>query len=124
MSEYVAGACNIGIAERRQRWVVSWIGLGFALVSGVGLFLADAPRGARLGLFLPLMVWAIGHVQARRSFCMAYGLMGTFNFDRIGKIKRVQDPQARRADRVMAIRILAEAFLYAVVTTGFIFILP
>jgi hypothetical protein len=124
MTEYIAGTCNIGKAEVRQRRVVSLIGLAIAVTSGISLFAADAPRGARLGLFVPLMVWAIGYVQARRGFCMAYGLLGTFNFDGIGRVKRVQDPVARKADRVMAIRILVEAALYAGVITAAIWLLP
>jgi hypothetical protein len=124
MTEYIAGTCNIGKAEIRQRRLVSLIGLAIAVTSAISLFAADAPRGARFGLFVPLMVAAVGYAQARRSFCMAYGLLGTFNFDGIGRVKRVKDPVARAADRVMAIRILGEASLYAGVLTAAIWSLP
>lgn len=123
MSEYVAGACNIGKAEIRQRRFISLVGLAFAVGSAASLLMADAPRGARFGVFVPLMVWAIGYVQARRGFCLAFGLMGTFNFEGIGRVKRVQDPLARKADRAMALRIFAEAAIYAsAVTVLFLFI--
>jgi hypothetical protein len=123
-SGYIPGTCNIGKAEIRQRWVVSLVGLGFAISSAVGLVVADAPPTARLAVFLPLMVWATGMVQARKKFCMAYGLAGTFSITGLGKISRVADPALRRIDRVAALRILAQAAVWAAAVTGAFVLLP
>ena len=122
--EYIPGTCNIGKAEIRQRRVVSLVGLGFAVSSAIGLITANAPREARWGLFLPLMVWAVGMVQAKRKFCFAYGLAGTFNFDRLGKVKRVTDPALRKIDRLMALRIVAESGAWALGVTIVFVLLP
>jgi hypothetical protein len=121
---YIPGTCNIGKAEIRQRQVVSLIGLAFAVTSAVGLIAADAPWQARLGVFAPLMVWAVGMVQARRKFCMAYGLLGTFNLARLGKVSRVTDPAMRRIDRIAALRILMESTLWAAAVTAVFVVLP
>lgn len=121
---YIAGTCNIGKAEIRQRQVVALIGLGFAVASFVGLISADAPKASRLGLFLPLMVFAVGAIQARRRFCLAYGLAGTFNFNRLGKMERVDDAEFRRADRKTALVILFQAAALAGALTLLAYLLP
>jgi hypothetical protein len=123
-SGYLPGTCNIGKAEIRQRWVVSLIGLGFAISSAVGLIAAGAPQAARLGVFLPLMVWATGMVQARKKFCMAYGLAGTFGLTGLGKISRVTDPALRRMDRIAALRILLQSAVWAAAVTAAFVLLP
>jgi hypothetical protein len=121
-TEYIPGSCNIGKAEIRQRQVVALFGLGFAVASGFGLLAADAPSAARWAVFMPLMVWAIGYMQARQRFCLAYGLLGTFNFERLGKMNRVVDPALRRLDRIAALQLMAKAAaLAAVVTAAFVF---
>lgn len=121
---YIPGTCNIGKAEIRQRQVVGLIGLGFALVSLIGMLTTDAPRAARVGLFVPFLVFAIGWLQARRRFCMAYGLAGTFNFERLGKINRVQDAEFRKADRRLALMIFAQSAALAAALTLVCFLLP
>ena len=90
--DYIAGVCNIGKAEVRQRLITSFIGLGFALAGASWLLSSDAPRAARWSLLFPLLVWAVGLVQARRRFCVAYGILGTFNFGKLGTVSRVSDP--------------------------------
>lgn len=121
---YIPGTCNIGKAEIRQRQVVALIGLAFAVVSLAGLLAADAPRISRAGLFLPLMVFSVGMVQARRRFCLAYGFAGTFNFGRLGKIERVDDSAFRKADRVMAVKVFAQSAAIAALLTLITFLLP
>lgn len=121
---YIAGSCNIGKAEIRQRQVVSLIGLGFAVASFVGLISADAPKASRFGLFLPLMVFAVGAIQARRRFCLAYGFAGTFNFNRLGKMERVDDAEFRKADRKTALVILFQSAALAGALTLLAYLLP
>jgi hypothetical protein len=123
-SGYIPGACNIGRPEIRQRQVVSLIGLAFALASAVGLVTANAPQGARWAVFVPLMVWAIGWLQARARFCLAYGLVGTFNFGSLGGISRVADPALRRMDRLAAARLMAQALALAGTVTVAFVLLP
>lgn len=121
---YIPGTCNIGKAEIRQRQVVALIGLAFALVSLAGLLATDAPRAGRLGLFLPLMVFSVGLVQARRRFCLAYGFAGTFNFGRLGKIERVNEAAFRKADRTMAMKIFAQSAALAGALTLVAYVIP
>lgn len=120
-NDYIAGVCNIGTAEVRQRLVTSFAGLGFALAVAVGLMVTDAPRAARWGVLIPLLIWAVGLVQARHRFCVAYGILGTFNFGPLGKVSRVNDPAFRRADQMTVLKLVGLSFVYAFAATlGFV----
>jgi len=107
--EYIAGSCNIGTGEIRRRQVVALAGAVISTTSLVGLISTDAARSARFSLFIPLMIFAIGFVQSRKKFCLAYGFAGTFNFGKLGQISRVSDPMAKKADRKTALTILAQS---------------
>jgi hypothetical protein len=125
MSQYVPGACNIGSREILRRRVVGIAALVFAMVSGYTLLAADEiGRTARLGIFFPLLVSAIGFIQARNKFCLAYGLAGTFNFGKIGDMERVFDAESKKSDRRKAIAILIQAALVAGLATALFVSLP
>ena len=122
--EYVAGSCNIGTGEVRRRQVVALAGAVISTTSLVGLLNTDAARNARFSLFIPLMVFAIGFIQSRKKFCLAYGFMGTFNFGKLGQISRVSDPISKKADRKTALTILAQSTALALGLTLATFALP
>jgi hypothetical protein len=117
-SEYIPGSCNIGKGEVQRRQFVAIIGLLFTITTAVGLLTTDASTGAKLTIFLPAMIFAIGFIQARKKFCLAYGFAGTFNFGKLGKISRVASEQDRRADQITALKILGQAVLLATAITA------
>jgi hypothetical protein len=123
-AQYIPGACNIGKGEIRQRQIVALIGLALSISSLIALISTSAPRGARLGIFVPLAVASIGWVQSRKKFCLAYGFMGTFNFGKLGQLSKVADDASRAADRKTALSILFQAGTYAVIATAIIYALP
>jgi hypothetical protein len=123
-STYVAGTCNIGQKEIRRRQFVALVGLFLSLSSLIALISAGTPRGARVGIFLPLMVAAVGYVQSRSKFCLAYGFAGTFNFGKLGDLSRVSNPQDKAADRATALKILGKSFLLASIATLVVLVLP
>ena len=122
--EYIAGSCNIGNGEVRRRQVVALAGAVISATSLVGLLNTDAARSARISLFFPLMVFAIGFIQSRKKFCLAYGFAGTFNIGKLGDIKRVASKEDRAADRKTALVILGKSFLLAAIATGVVLVLP
>ena len=122
--QYVAGSCNIGKAEVRQRQVVALIGLFLSVSALVGFITTDAAPSIRLGIFLPLAIFSIGFVQSRKRFCLAYGFLGTFNFGRLGKISRVADKAALAADRKTAVTILVQSLGLAALLTLIVYLLP
>ena len=123
-TEYIPGTCNIGAGEIRQRQFVAAICIVLFMAASIFLFVVDASRSARLALFFPLVVASIGWVQSRKKFCLAYGFMGTFNFGKVGQLSKVSDKGALRADRITALKILAQSLLYAVLITAVVYFIP
>jgi hypothetical protein len=122
--DYIPGTCNIGKGEIRRRQVVALAGAVISATSLIGLLSTDSARSARLSLFIPLMVFAIGFIQSRKKFCLAYGFLGTFNFGGLGQLSRVADPIAKKADRKTALTILLQSALLALGLTLATFLLP
>jgi len=123
-SEYIPGTCNIGKGEIRQRQIVALFGVFLTVFSATALLATDQARTSRLSIFVPALVFSIGFVQSRSKFCLAYGLAGTFNFERMGKITKVQSAEDRKADRKTAIAILLKSAALAALITAVFFVLP
>jgi hypothetical protein len=123
-SGYIPGTCNIGKGEIRQRQLVALFGIFLTVSSATALFATDQSRTSRLTIFIPALVFSIGFVQSRSKFCLAYGLAGTFNFERLGKITKVQSVEDRKADRKTAISILFKSAALAALITAVFLVLP
>jgi hypothetical protein len=106
---YRPGACNIGPAEIRRRQAAGVLGIVAALGVGALLLVFGAPPAARLLVALPLAAGFSGFLQARLHFCANYGWRGIRNLGAIGDIERVEDAEARRADRRKALAIFGTA---------------
>ena len=122
--EYIPGTCNIGKGEVRRRQLVALVGLFFSISTLLTFNTVDAPAEIRLGIFFPLMVTAVGFVQSRSKFCLAYGFAGTFNVGKLGDIRRVASKEDRAADRKTALVILGKSFLLAALATAVVLVLP
>ncbi len=123
-SEYIAGSCNIGKGEIRRRQTVALVGLFLVFFSASTIIGTEQSRFARLSIFLPAMIFAVGFIQARKKFCLAYGFAGTFNFGKLGSISKVQSEADKKADRKTAIKIFVQSALLAVAITAVFFALP
>ncbi len=121
---YIPGTCNIGKGEIRRRQVVALIGAVLSAFTLAGLISTNAAPGARLGIFIPLLVASIGWIQSRKKFCLAYGFMGTFNFGKLGQLSKVSDKSAQAADRKTALSILAQSLALATILTLIVYLLP
>lgn len=121
---YIAGSCNIGKGEIRRRQLIALIGLVLSLFTFAAFITAGTEPSLRLGIFIPLSVASIGWVQSRKKFCLAYGLMGTFNFGKLGQLSRVSDKDSLAADRKTALSILAQSLAISATLTLLIFLLP
>lgn len=118
MDTYQAGVCNIGGAEVARRRQVAILGGVLYLALAIYSIIQSFSPLASLLLFLPSSIFAIGFVQSRKRFCLAYGLMGTFNFQKLGSITKVEDKVALAADRKMALRIITQSMGIALILTA------
>lgn len=123
-SEYIPGSCNIGTGEIKRRQAVALFGLFLTIFSITTLLVTDQNKSSRLSIFIPAMIFSVGFIQSRSKFCLAYGLAGTFNFDRLGKISKVGSADDRMADRKTAVLILIKSVALAALITAVFFVIP
>ena len=123
-SEYIPGSCNIGTGEIRRRQAVALFGLFLTISSIATLLVTDQNKSSRLSIFIPAMIFSVGFIQSRSKFCLAYGLAGTFNFDRLGKISKVGSADDRMADRKTAVLILIKSVALAALITAVFYVIP
>lgn len=123
--EYRAGACNIGpqeIARRRRTGIaLLLVAIGVAL----SLLVIDAPAWTRIVVW-PLLAAAFTTLeQVRRRFCVAFGLAGVRNLGSdVGHPERVEEPEARAADRRTALLMVAYCALAAAMVTAVLVVVP
>jgi len=117
MSEYISGACNIGPAEIKRRKQGAYLGGALYLIVSISLIASDASRSTRLWVFLPAALFAVGYIQSKRKFCVAYGFLGIFNFEKLGKTTKIKVNQELKADRKYAIKLSVQALLLAIILT-------
>lgn len=120
MSEYISGACNIGPSEIKRRKQGAVIGGVLFLLTAILFTATNASSTTRLISFIPAMLFAVGVIQARRKFCVAYGFMGVFSFERIGATTKVKVNQELAADRKYAVKLLLQSVLAAAVLTSIV----
>jgi hypothetical protein len=123
MTDYVAGSCNIGPSEIHRRYQVAITGGVLYSLLAIFLIASDQSTSTRLIAFAPAMLASVGFIQARNRFCFAYGLMGVFNFDTAGNVKKIKDPEALKADRTNALKIIVKSLLLASLMTALVVIL-
>ena len=117
MSEYISGACNIGPAEIKRRKQGAYLGGALYLIVSISLIASDASKSARLWVFLPAALFAVGYIQSKRKFCVAYGFLGIFNFEKLGKTTKIKVNEQLKADRKYALKLSIQALLLAIILT-------
>lgn len=123
-SNYQPGVCNIGPGEIRRRQSVAAIGAVLTIALAFFLISGHHPKASRASIFIPAMIFAVGWIQSRRKFCLAFGFMGTFNFGKLGELSKVADKDDLARDRATALSILSQAIVLAIAITGLVLLIP
>ncbi|MEN9679744.1 MAG: hypothetical protein RLZ57_873 [Actinomycetota bacterium] len=108
--DYVSGACNIGQQEIKRRYQTA--------IFGAALYLIFAIVGWQNFIFVPALIASIGFVQARKKFCVAFGLMGVFNFGATGITQKVAGKKELSEDRKYAVSVLVQGILLTAALTA------
>jgi hypothetical protein len=109
VSQYEAGVCNIGPSEVARRRQVAYLG-GALYISFVAVAIfKNFSSVSTIAALFPALIFSVGLIQSRRKFCLAYGLMGSFNFAKLGSLTQVEDQMSLKADRSTALSILAQS---------------
>jgi len=113
---YIPGVCNINKKEIAYRRKAGYVGVGVALVLFGILLGLKLSKWTRLILFLPLYIGAIGFLQAKNKFCVAYGAEGKQNANEDStEATAVSDHAARARDKIKARSLNLQV---AVITLG------
>lgn len=116
---YIPGVCNINHAEIAYRRKASYVGLALFVIVAIVLFALDINRWARLILFVPAFIAAIGFLQAKNKFCVSYAASGQQNAtDGSKSASTVSDAAAHGKDKARAQAMNTQAALAAVVATA------
>lgn len=103
---YIPGVCNIGpkeIQRRKRTMIFSFL---FMMALASVLYFFDVGKIWRLAISIPAIAFAISFQQWRSKFCIAFGIMGVFNFEEIGTYHSIVDDKAREKDRARALQII------------------
>ena len=103
--EYVSGACNIGQQEIKRRYRTA--------IFGAGLYIIFAAAGWGKFIFIPALIGSVGFIQGRKKFCVAFGLMGVFNFGATGITQKVTGTKELSEDRKYAMSVLLQSIALA-----------
>ncbi|MFB6117950.1 hypothetical protein [Halosegnis sp.] len=114
--QYSPGVCNIGPAERQQRYRYAAASIVAAVVYAGTVVFADAPPVLLIGLAVPVALATEWLLQARRSFCATLALAGRYAFD--GATGQVETPANRRVDQVTAVRFVAVGIVAGLFAAG------
>jgi hypothetical protein len=123
-TNYVPGVCNINTAEIKQRRNAGYFGIGLFIIMFIGLVALDFNQLARLTLFVPAFIAAIGLLQAQQKFCVGYGAAGLQNADEGNSQASQVAKEAAAKDKARARRINMQAAGIAVVLTAIAVALP
>ena len=120
MSEYIAGACNIGPSEIKRRRQGALIGAVLFAITTLLFVITDAPTTTRILAFIPALLFAVGMIQSRKRFFVAYGFLGVFSLEKLGATTKISINQDLKADRKYAIKLLLQSVATAAVLTALV----
>ncbi|HKS40722.1 MAG TPA: hypothetical protein VJX74_08890 [Blastocatellia bacterium] len=113
---------NIGPREQFKRSLLGKVALIASVALTFVLIAYGVPRLARLVIFFPLWMAALGYFQAREKTCIALAARGTCNMD-TGE-QKIEDPMRKAKLREKARKIHLRALVLAVVLTLLILAFP
>lgn len=124
-SQYIPGTCNLNLDEIAYRRKAGYLGAGIFFAVLILLLTFEAPRTARLALFLPAWIAAIGYLQAKHKFCVAYGAAGEQNATpgstKADKVSNVADALK---DKLRARQINIQALAYGAIAALVTLLIP
>lgn len=117
--------CNINKAEVAYRKKAMWLGIGVSAVLLIVLVALSAPVLTRLVLFVPIYVAAIGYLQVKNKFCVAYGASGKQNASEGSEVATtIEDDAALAADKKKTRTMNLQAFGISLVVLVIALLIP
>lgn len=113
-SAYVPGVCNINKNEIAYRRKSGYFGLAATAGMFLVLYFLNINELIRLVLFVPAYISAIGFLQAKNKFCVAYGASARQNAtEKSSSATVVTDTVAILRDKIKARSLNIQAVIIA-----------
>lgn len=122
-TNYIPGVCNINPAEIRRRRYSGIFGIATALFGLIAFIYLHASWYYYIALFIPLFTGALGLLQAKHKFCVAYASTGKQHADSTG-VQTISNADARSTDQIKARLIYIKSFLIAASATFLLCFIP
>ncbi len=122
--EYIPGKCNLGTEEIEMRRRKAKIGLMLTLLSIIAIQIFHPSLNYRLLIFIPLFYSILCYYQAQQKFCVAFGIIGIYNFEKLGKSKRVLENEFKNKDIKNSWLIILKSFLLSFLIVAIYYFLP
>ena len=117
--------CNINKAEVAYRKKAMWFGVGLSVVLLAVMVGLAVPIAVRVLLFVPIYIAAIGYLQVRNKFCVAYGASGKQNAtDGSDTALEVAEAEAKAADKKKSQKMNLQALGITIVVLVLILFIP
>ncbi len=123
-NDYIPGKCNLGTEEIEMRSRKAKIGLMLTLLSIIAIQIFHPSLNYRLLIFIPLFYSILCYYQAQQKFCVAFGIIGIYNFETLGKSKRVTQNEFKNQDIKNSWLIILKTFLLSFIIVAIYYFLP
>ena len=123
-NNYKPGSCNLGQQEIDSRIRKAWIAFILTIAVVVFIQMNHYPREGRLLVFFPLFYSIICYYQAKKKFCVVFGMRGIFNFESLGKSTHIRNAEHNKFDKKLAIQMTITCFLLAMAIVFIYYLIP
>jgi hypothetical protein len=117
---YQPGVCNIGEKELSVRWKFIRLFFPVTLVLTVGSFYWWDSLWVWFFLLCSSFSLIVLFLEVRTRFCILFGFFSLHNFEQLGELKEVNNPQHVRKDRRKVFQICLQAMAVALCYSTFI----
>lgn len=122
---YIPGMCNINKAEVAYRKKAMWFGIAVSVVVLAVMIGFALPIVVRVLLFVPIYIAAIGYLQVKNKFCVAYGASGKQNASEgSANALEVAEAEAKAADKKKSRKMNLQAFGLTVIVLVLVMLVP
>jgi hypothetical protein len=113
---------NIGVRQRRRRLIVGLAMAAVSIAAASWLLTSGAPRSWRIVVFVPVLVAALGFLQARANTCVALAARGLRDMD--DGMETIADPVELQQVKAQARQVNVQAAVISAVITAMLIAWP
>ncbi|MBK7849960.1 MAG: hypothetical protein IPJ66_02160 [Bacteroidetes bacterium] len=113
--EYKSGVCNIGVKEVsvRRKFFYAFLPITFLLT--LSAFFWDNSLVLWILLLGSAFCLTVLYNEIKYKFCILFGFFSLYNFEKLGTIHEVKNPQDHQKDRKRVLEIVIQSLLFSLI---------